>query len=188
MKPFIFSFFIVASFQSIMAQAYRIPSNELKLGFGFADNYGEQEIGSGFVFFLGYHKYIDRKQKVSIGSNIGLGNFSTREYTGMHNMHYNSYNFNLNIEYKFLRIKAFAISVSGGGFVAMSSGLIGASGQTSRRETYFREYYAGYTLAAALHFSPPNSNFSFNITPITVYSNILSFDQFQTTLGVGYRF
>jgi len=158
-------FLMIVSLKSAFTQEHTKNALTYSLGIGAAEN--SKSEGLGITFGLGYQREV-WNDRFRIHPNFSFGIFNNAQTTDVSDVHFNTINLRLDLNYDLLRIKAFSLFIGTGVTVSHSIGLLGTGGRgidgPSRTSSdFFRETnFAGNGLIG-LRFNPQKRKMAYEL-------------------------
>jgi len=174
----------------LYSQEPELKRSSIKIGAGVGMNEGENEIGNGIVYSVGWQKSFGKKNKLRINPNVLIGGFLPIGITDTRDQFYRITSLSLNVHYDLLRYKAVSIVVSNGGFFNYSRGLLGTGGWFDvnyNGSEYFAAAYFGYSGAIGLRIAPAQRRFAYELRPINIQIGNNRFILSCLMLGIDFK-
>jgi len=175
---------------NIYSQEIEFRRSSIRAGIGIGINEGQEEIGNGLVYSIGWQKSFGEKNKVRINPNMTFGGFLPIAITDTRDQYYRITSLGINIHYDLIKYKAASIVTTGGGFINYSRGLLGTGGwpeANNNSSEYFYSLYFGGNASIGLRIDPKNSKLAYEIRPINIHLGNRGFMLGYIMFGIDFK-
>ena len=151
---------------------------------------GEQEIGVGLPFSVGWQKRMGKKQKLYINPTLFNGGFRPVAISDTRDQFFRMSMVSIQLHYDLIRYNRVALQTSGGAFLSYSRGLFGTGGDPEfnhQSSSYFYKIYYGFQVSLGIRVEAKNKKRAFRLIPLTVHMGNNDFLLGYISFGVDFR-
>ncbi len=166
-------------------QEQKFSKNSLKYGVGIGASDNDRTTGLGSLLSVGYQHDL-WKDRLRLNPNLTVGYFNAKSVMDVRDQWFNSINLETVIYFDLVRLKAFSLTIGGGGVINNTKGLLGSGGfpPSDNKSEYFSDWHYGGFLGGGLRINPENSRIAIEMMPLNFHVGSDYFAEAFARIGI----